>query len=239
MYELLYDEAVKGDLDVVRCNYTFDYILNPAQRRFIKYSYPCELEIATRVGAIKKILHRDYATQLWNYLFRTDLIKSNHIDFVDTRNCNTEDGIFILEALFCAVKVNSIAAYLYYHVEHARNSAKSYGYYGVQPTICYLQHVGSKINKHHAGDLFYTDYLAGLGYNLYSLFRKALINKDYDRAFQTIISIRESDFYATIKELFLIKNCFLWFRIKPAVVAFLLIVRFAPGWWLRKKQKHS
>lgn len=227
MYELLYEKAENENLDVVRCNFSFDYILNQDKIKNVKYIYPYDLQTSTTSKTIKKILHRKCATQLWNYLFKADMINEQQITFVDTRNCNTEDGIFILETLFCAKRTGSINDYKYYHVEHEKNSAKNYNYFGILPTICFLEHVEQKIKNRKVEGEYYKDYLIGLGYFLYSLFRKALITKDLKRVISTVRLIQQSKLNENLNMLYKPKNIFIWLRIKPMVATFLLLVKLS------------
>ncbi len=227
MFELLYNKAQNEDLDVVRCNFVFDYLSEGEKYQSLKYQYPCELEKASRDTAIRQILHRDYTTQFWNYLFRAEIINKHQISFVDTRTCNTEDGIFVLEMLLATPKIGSIPDYLYYHTEHTTNSAKNYGYSGVKASICYVEEVELRIKKYKAEKEFYHDYLAGLGYTFYSLFKKNITKKNFKESSFIINSIKCSKLSDRINYLLNPKNFFTWLKIKPTVFLFLIIVRFS------------
>lgn len=134
MYEKLYNQAKTIDADIVLSDYVC------SGDRNVRLKMPDNLTSSD----LKSTMFNDtlrggdddtntpYALTVQTNIYRSELIKTNKILFVDTKKHTPEDRIFQIMCLFYAKRVCVIPEPLYYHRTYSTSTGKKYHYKSIK-----------------------------------------------------------------------------------------------------------
>ena len=115
----------------------------------INYVYPeySESELIkaifeTSVGITNKkdpMKHFSISGVIWNKLFKNEIIKNNHIKFIDTKKISQEDCIFLTEYSYYAKSCGVINENLYFHILEIGNTGATISYNQISKIIPRLE----------------------------------------------------------------------------------------------------
>ncbi len=146
MYEMLYNKAEKEELDLVCSPYVavnggeiivsddFPIVSN---EEFVDRMYECT------IGAVSEDDPSVFTlgTTIWKNLYRLDIIRTNHISFIDTRYSSAEDRCFLLDYLSYINRAGYVSTILYYHLWGVGNAGATLSYLKIEKTISYLNYM--------------------------------------------------------------------------------------------------
>lgn len=154
MYEVLYNKAEKENLDLV-CSPYIKIINNhqiklkhypeiaPEQLPSIILNYA--IGISSNTDEYKPLF--SYSV-IWNKLFKSEIIKKNNIQFIDTQKYNSEDVAFLMEfAIYCK-RASITNEDLYFHAIHENNTGASISYRSYEKTIAFIRYMYTFLIQH-------------------------------------------------------------------------------------------
>lgn len=139
MYEVMYDNALKENVDIVMCTYVREFEEHAKVKDFHipnKTFYKdnkVQLNIMRRlIGPLNEEVGNpellDAWGTVWSKLYKAELIKENRIEFVDLEKIGTnEDTLFNIETMFHAKSFLFLNS-PYYHYWRANSSSITSGY---------------------------------------------------------------------------------------------------------------
>ncbi|UQY79853.1 glycosyltransferase fzmily 2 [Candidatus Hepatincola sp. Av] len=142
MYETLYKAALKTDAEIIKCNHyhykttkgTPQSLLNiPSEklskslvnnRKFAKLFI--EETGFIELDESSKVILFESSPPIWAALYRTDFIKSNSLQIIETEGASYQDFQFLCETIFEANKIYLIPDNLYfYRIDNPNSSINS------------------------------------------------------------------------------------------------------------------
>ena len=122
MFERLLNEAMKHDLEVVRCHYYFyNTSLNTNERSVLPF-----------IPKNKIITPKDYSNiynqpnAVWAMLYKLKFIKENNIKFLETPGASYQDISFVYKVFTCSIKFMLIDdALIHYRIDNINSSINS------------------------------------------------------------------------------------------------------------------
>lgn len=134
-----------------------------------------------------------YYTYIHNIMYRRDMIISNNVQFVDTREITPEDYIFNAECLCYAQRVSELKENLYYHVLWSGSAGHNSSYYtGVRRSLGFI-YIDNLLRKKSLLDIYKTDFYHNLVKNhIFLLFRTIEINHSVIEFFKCIRFYRKN-----------------------------------------------
>lgn len=126
MFETLYKEAAKNDLDVVRSNYY-------AHRTGEDSSCDYLVENLAACGSYDKVFHpidnpRVFMCQpaIWTSIYKKSMIDKDEVRFLPTPGASFQDTAFYFKAFYAADRVKLLKdGYLHYRIDNANSSVKN------------------------------------------------------------------------------------------------------------------
>ncbi len=126
MFETLYKEAVKNDLDVVRSNYY-------AHRTEEDSSCDYLVENLAVCGSYDKVFHpidnpRVFMCQpaIWTSIYKKSMLDKEAVRFLPTPGASFQDTAFYFKAFYAADRVKLLKdGYLHYRIDNANSSVKN------------------------------------------------------------------------------------------------------------------
>lgn len=126
MFETLYKEAAKNDLDVVRSNYY-------AHRTGEDSSCDYLVENLAVCGSYDKVFHpidnpRVFMCQpaIWTSIYKKSMIDKGEVRFLPTPGASFQDTAFYFKAFYAADRVKLLKdGYLHYRIDNASSSVKN------------------------------------------------------------------------------------------------------------------
>lgn len=126
MFETLYKEAVKNDLDVVRSNYY-------AHRTEEDSSCDYLVENLAVCGSYDKVFHpidnpRVFMCQpaIWTSIYKKSMLDKEEVRFLPTPGASFQDTAFYFKAFYAADRVKLLKdGYLHYRIDNANSSVKN------------------------------------------------------------------------------------------------------------------
>ena len=126
MFETLYKEATKNDLDVVRSNYY-------AHRTGEDSSCDYLVENLAACGSYDKVFHpidnpRVFMCQpaIWTSIYKKSMIDKDEVRFLPTPGASFQDTAFYFKAFYAADRVKLLKdGYLHYRIDNANSSVKN------------------------------------------------------------------------------------------------------------------
>lgn len=126
MFETLYTEAVKNDLDVVRSNYY-------AHRSGEDPSCDYLVENLATCGSYDKVFHpidnpRVFMCQpaIWTSIYKKSMLDKEEVRFLPTPGASFQDTAFYFKAFYAAGRVKLLKdGYLHYRIDNANSSVKN------------------------------------------------------------------------------------------------------------------
>lgn len=126
MFETLYTEAVKNDLDVVRSNYY-------AHRSGEDPSCDYLVENLAACGSYDKVFHpidnpRVFMCQpaIWTSIYKKSMLDKEEVRFLPTPGASFQDTAFYFKAFYAADRVELLKdGYLHYRIDNANSSVKN------------------------------------------------------------------------------------------------------------------
>ena len=126
MFETLYKEAAKNDLDVVRSNYY-------AHRTGEDSSCDYLVENLAACGSYDKVFHpidnpRVFMCQpaIWTSIYKKSMIDKEEVRFLPTPGASFQDTAFYFKAFYAANRVKLLKdGYLHYRIDNASSSVKN------------------------------------------------------------------------------------------------------------------
>lgn len=126
MFETLYKEAAKNDLDVVRSNYY-------AHRTGEDSSCDYLVENLATCGSYDKVFHpidnpRVFMCQpaIWTSIYKKSMIDKGEVRFLPTPGASFQDTAFYFKAFYAADRVKLLKdGYLHYRIDNASSSVKN------------------------------------------------------------------------------------------------------------------
>lgn len=126
MFETLYTEAVKNDLDVVRSNYY-------AHRSGEDPSCDYLVENLAACGSYDKVFHpidnpRVFMCQpaIWTSIYKKSMLDKEEVRFLPTPGASFQDTAFYFKAFYAADRVKLLKdGYLHYRIDNANSSVKN------------------------------------------------------------------------------------------------------------------
>lgn len=126
MFETLYKEAAKNDLDVVRSNYY-------AHRTGEDSSCDYLVENLAACGSYDKVFHpidnpRVFMCQpaIWTSIYKKSMIDNEEVRFLPTPGASFQDTAFYFKAFYAADRVKLLKdGYLHYRIDNANSSVKN------------------------------------------------------------------------------------------------------------------
>ncbi len=132
MYEELYNEAKRQDVDIVTALPT---ILHAETNKLVTWEYPhLETKYCREYCLSNLIGYGNYTSAIstvcyiHNMLYRRELLTRHNVRFVDTRTITPEDVIFQTQVICVAHSVSFYHKSLYYHVLYQESTGHSYTY---------------------------------------------------------------------------------------------------------------
>lgn len=119
--------------------------------------------------------------------YRTDFLRSNNIQFVDTRTITPEDHIFQLQASLCTIHITLVNEILYFHKSHSNNEGNSDSYFNIQKRIRGLEYVEKLVSNRSTTNDLDTWFCQGAALQLILLLANNLRRKPS----QALTTIRE------------------------------------------------
>ena len=126
MFETLYKEAVKNNLDVVRSNYY-------AHRTEEDSSCDYLVENLAACGSYDKVFHpidnpRVFMCQpaIWTSIYKKSMLDKEEVRFLPTPGASFQDTAFYFKAFYAADRVKLLKdGYLHYRIDNANSSVKN------------------------------------------------------------------------------------------------------------------
>lgn len=126
MFETLYAEAVKNDLDVIRSNYY-------AHRSGEGPSCDYLVENLAACGSYDKVFHpidnpRVFMCQpaIWTSIYKRTMLNKEEVRFLPTPGASFQDTAFYFKAFYAAYRVKLLKdGYLHYRIDNANSSVKN------------------------------------------------------------------------------------------------------------------
>lgn len=126
MFETLYKEATKNDLDVVRSNYY-------AHRTGEDSSCDYLVENLAACGSYDRVFHpidnpRVFMCQpaIWTSIYKKSMIDKDEVRFLPTPGASFQDTAFYFKAFYAADRVKLLKdGYLHYRIDNANSSVKN------------------------------------------------------------------------------------------------------------------
>ena len=126
MFETLYQEAVKNNLDVVRSNY---YAHRTGEDSLCDYL----VENLAVCGSYDKVFHpidnpRVFMCQpaIWTSIYRKSMLEKEEVRFLPTPGASFQDTAFYFKAFYAADRVKLLKdGYLHYRIDNASSSVKN------------------------------------------------------------------------------------------------------------------
>lgn len=126
MFETLYKEAAKNDLDIVRSNYY-------AHRTGEDSSCDYLVENLAACGSYDKVFHpidnpRVFMCQpaIWTSIYKKSMIDKEEVRFLPTPGASFQDTAFYFKAFYAADRVKLLKdGYLHYRIDNANSSVKN------------------------------------------------------------------------------------------------------------------
>lgn len=126
MFETLYKEAAKNDLDIVRSNYY-------AHRTGEDSSCDYLVENLAACGSYDKVFHpidnpRVFMCQpaIWTSIYKKSMIDKGEVRFLPTPGASFQDTAFYFKAFYAADRVKLLKdGYLHYRIDNASSSVKN------------------------------------------------------------------------------------------------------------------
>lgn len=126
MFETLYVEAVKNDLDIVRSNYY-------AHRSGEDPSCDYLVENLAACGSYDKVFHpvdnpRVFMCQpaIWTSIYKKSMLDRQEVRFLPTPGASFQDTAFYFKAFYAADRVKLLKdGYLHYRIDNANSSVKN------------------------------------------------------------------------------------------------------------------
>lgn len=227
MYELLYN-AVKDDkVDICRCNFYCGYTTNEG-KSLEKYVYPIKTsQIQDKDWIYEYVCGDKVSCVIWNHIYKSDFLKSNKIQFLDSRNICSEDSIFFMEVYLKVENLQTIPEYMYYHVFHTSNTGKNYVYRSVENRISFFEKLFFLLKSAGVDNNTCFRYLAvNLMKSLYSGVRQTLKNTSIGNVYAKIKMLKTNDLvqsnisYLSEKENKQEKN-----KLKPTILFLMLFLK--------------
>ncbi|MDR1652934.1 MAG: glycosyltransferase [Prevotellaceae bacterium] len=232
MFEWMYQKAEGEHSDIVCCNYIKEQ--NGTQQ------YPQSEYIPSsenRENFIRAILRAETGGEgcLWNKLFRNNFLKQNQIQFIDTKLSSGEDYLFVLNVFFCTSKISYLPQNLYHWVTHTHNTGNTDNYHTIEKNIINRLNIFAAVNENKPDNAYYFDFLTGTGQYIYSPFFRALKERNFADALHIVATIKNSEIYCHIKNIFKREYLSVLLQWKPTIGIFFIILRIIP----QKRRKHE
>lgn len=162
MYELLLEKAKRDNLDMVLSTPTMFYSENDIQTTYLPQttSYYIKNYLLTDLigwGNYSPLEQPAYCFIQFN-LYKAEIIKRNHIRFVDTCKYSPEDVFFNIEFLFYAEKIDILPGSLYYHRELMNSEGHGYSYKSWQKRIQGMEYMYRFLNENLIFKQFETNF---------------------------------------------------------------------------------
>jgi len=130
MYEILYNEAKTKDSDIV-----FSEAATTGEETSIVHFPNPFPENDIRQFLLKDLIagglsddFTPYVATIHPQIFKREFIINHTLNFVDTRQKNPEDRIFLLQALFFSEKIAIVREAFYYHERHSQSAGHTHDY---------------------------------------------------------------------------------------------------------------
>lgn len=133
MYEILYSNAKKWELDAIFCgynrvnNHTIQSIKEVNSLKIFNHHQDIQEVLLNMIGTKPDCsVDRKYQMSVWHALYSRDIIKNHEIKFPSEREFISEDIIFHIDFLQKVSKIAFIADPLYYYCVNEDSLTKSY-----------------------------------------------------------------------------------------------------------------
>lgn len=159
MYEILYKRMEEEQSDIAVSPYiSIDILANGSQQVGRHIVYP-SLDVSMArdilwpiiVGTKKgDYISKDLVINIWNKLYRKEIIDKYQILFLDTKEATAEDVDFMCKYLYFCHRVSIVNTDLYYHVWGIGNTSVSNAYNTPANTVNFLYSMRNFINSNNA-----------------------------------------------------------------------------------------
>ena len=149
MFEILYNEAKKNNLDIVRSNFYTHSETEKSDRKFDQ-SWMKHNVVYAPVDDYKTFLQQP---SVWSNLYRKSFLYENDIKFLETPGASYQDVAFTFKVYASAKSFKMIDNYfIHYRVDNANSSVNS-----VKKVFCICdeyEEIEKYVNKVHKSDIF-------------------------------------------------------------------------------------
>lgn len=232
MYELLYNKAIKDNLDVVRCNFYCVYTkTNQSENIVEKYQYPeIILDQSNKNGLYEKVCGGTVSCVIWNHIYRAKFLKQHALSFLDSRLICSEDSVFFLEVYSKIPKIGILSDYLYYHIFHDNNTGKKYDYRSIKNRISFFETLYFFLKNDGVNEQECLSYLSKHTISsLYTATRQVIILHSLSQAISELSLIKQSSLVSKCFDfLYKKENISTTFKLKPTIIAFSFLVKLYP-----------
>jgi glycosyltransferase EpsH len=135
MFEKLYYSAVNNNCDMAACNFTWAFEDESEKINAVERKMPedCVLDIKSQRGTfaaefldVRYSLKSGIGPQVWNKIFKRELIEKNNIIFEPTIEIHSEDVLFVYTALLYTNKLSIVNRPLYFYFKRKGSITSSY-----------------------------------------------------------------------------------------------------------------
>ncbi len=155
MFEKLYAEAKKRDLDVCYCDYNFDNngIIRPACKQkenlFIDGKEETNAFLLDMVGPLPSYPSDvKYLVSVWHGIYKTSIINDNHLVYESERLYPSEDLLFHIDFLSRCERVGYLKDAMYYWRFNPGSLSRTYSTQKFAKYVALLNRVKEKLDEH-------------------------------------------------------------------------------------------
>ena len=155
MFENLYAAAKKKNLDVCYCDYNFDYdgTIRPANKQkenlYIDGKEETSAFLLDMVGPLPSYPSDvKYLVSVWHGIYKTSIIRDNHIVYESERLYPSEDLLFHIDFLSRCKKVGYLKDAMYYWRFNPTSLSRTYSTKKFAKYVALLSRVKEKLGEH-------------------------------------------------------------------------------------------
>ncbi len=160
MFQTLYEKAVQYDSDLVMSGVLFvDGNMFSKEGECIRKTYfdkdthfdTEESLNKLRMGIVGSEPYDSddskYGMSIWKNLFKTEVIRKNHITFQSEREMLSEDALFMIDYISCIDKATGINAAFYHYCRNEDSISKSYKKDRFEKSLVFVDEVEKRFQK--------------------------------------------------------------------------------------------
>lgn len=177
MFEKLYIEAEKRDLDVCYCDYCFDIngkirtACKQTENLFIDGKRDAEKFLLDMVGTEPQYPSDvKYLVSVWHGIYKRSIIEQYHISFESERLYPSEDLLFHIDFLSRCSKIGYLKDGMYYWRYNPRSLSRTYNLQKFYKYVDLLIRTKEKLDEHFTEDFYLLHYQRCV----YSFFRSII-----------------------------------------------------------------